>query len=174
MVVRVLVGERGQQGSHTTGFAAIIATVALALIAPHGSAPAVGSASTSTSPLNTVYRGDQIVPFLEAAAQRRVDIAGIGDSNQIADGDFGHDHGFQKAWSDIYGMYAGEVTPADAAGGFAVMGEYANAGAPSSIGSNRPQPAHPVRQSYRSVQVRPETPASSPPARPRPTAPRCT
>src|SRR5689334_6581061 len=52
-----------------------------------------------------VYHGEQLLPFMQATRAQRVDIAGIGDSNQIIFGDYGHSHGQQKAWADQVGLY---------------------------------------------------------------------
>lgn len=74
---------------------------------------------TGSQPLNAVFHADQLLPFIEAAGTRRVDIAGIGDSNQLHDGG-GHQYGMQKAWADQFGMYATGVLPASASGGWPI------------------------------------------------------
>lgn len=66
---------------------------------------------TGSQPLNAVFHADQLLPFIQAAGTRRVDIAGIGDSNQLHDGG-GHQLGMQLAWADQFGMYATGVLPA--------------------------------------------------------------
>jgi hypothetical protein len=104
--------------------------------------PIISGASTGTQTPDVVYKADQIRPFLQAAAARRVDIAGIGDSNQIFGGDYGHDHGFQLAWSNQYGMYASEVLPSNAQGGFGVMGTDYSSGA--TFASTEDDPALPA------------------------------
>lgn len=48
---------------------------------------------------------ETLAPFFDAAAVSRVDIVGIGDSNQIYGG-HGWDHGFQRALTLRFGMYA--------------------------------------------------------------------
>jgi hypothetical protein len=68
---------------------------------------------TGSQPLNAVFHADQLVPFLQAASTRRVDITGIGDSNQMHEGG-GHQYGMQLAWANQFGMYATGVLPASA------------------------------------------------------------
>lgn len=47
----------------------------------------------------------ELAPFFNAAQTMRVDVVGMGDSNQGFGGS-GWDHGYQKALSDQFGMYA--------------------------------------------------------------------
>src|SRR5262245_42538362 len=68
---------------------------------------AVTGASVGTQPRDLVYNAAAIRNFIDAAAARRVDITGIGDSNQIAgpNSTYGWDHGYAKAWTDRFGEY---------------------------------------------------------------------
>lgn len=93
-----------------------------------------GPAVVGTAVPQIVYHGKQLLPFLQAMQTGRVDIAGIGDSNQISAGDYGHDHGIQKAWSDRVGLYGTGVLPINGTGGIQVMG-YEYAGGMGAIGS---------------------------------------
>src|SRR4051794_32946264 len=75
--------------------------------------PIISGAATGTQTPDIVYKGDQIRPFIQAAVSRRVDVAGIGDSNQVHFGT-GYDDGFQLALGQQFGLYATEVFPANA------------------------------------------------------------
>ncbi|HYO08728.1 MAG TPA: hypothetical protein VER17_07115 [Tepidisphaeraceae bacterium] len=99
---------------------------------------AVVTARPGAQAVETTYRAEQLRRFVEAASQRRVDVTGIGDSNQLSGGDYGHDHGFQKAWSDQFGMYATGVLPVSPAGSFGVSGVHYNAGHAFSSDQNHP------------------------------------
>lgn len=118
--------------------------------------PAVNSGATGNVPLNTVYKADQIQRFMQAAGTRRVDIAGIGDSNQLAAQDYGHDHGFGKAWGNAYGMYASEVSPSNAKGAYAILGVDTYVGVPYS--SDQFDPALP--QQYKDLSMDPKVAGS--------------
>src|SRR5439155_6248682 len=80
---------------------------------------AVTSASVGTQSRDLVYNGAAVKTFIDAAKARRVDIAGIGDSNQIAgpNSDYGWDHGYSKAWSDRFGWYGTGVEGMNSWGG---------------------------------------------------------
>ncbi|MEA2710440.1 MAG: hypothetical protein QOF78_3041 [Phycisphaerales bacterium] len=82
---------------------------------------AVQNATVGTQPRDIVVNAAALKPFVEAAKTRRVDIAGVGDSNQVAGpgGAYGWDHGYSKAWSDRYGEYATGVFGMNAEGGWA-------------------------------------------------------
>lgn len=73
--------------------------------------PQVQQAATGTQPVGIIHNSQAIQAFVQASAQRRVDIAGIGDSNQLSAGTYGHDHGVQKAWASARGMYGTGVLP---------------------------------------------------------------
>jgi hypothetical protein len=112
--------------------AALSVLSGIARAAPQVTGSAVGTAAPSV-----VYRGDQLVPFLTAMQTRRVDIAGIGDSNQILGGTYGHDHGQQKAWADRVGLYGTGIIPVNAYGGYQGAMGYNYGGGLGGIG--RPQ-----------------------------------
>ena len=86
--------------------------------------PAMGASVTNatigTQPREVVYNAAAIKPFVDAAQARRVDIAGIGDSNQVGGpgGNYGWDHGYSKAWSDRFGEYATGLFGTNADGGW--------------------------------------------------------
>lgn len=94
--------------SHRIARLALIFCLFLATTSSVASAAAVKSTAVGTLPREIVYNAAAIKPFIDAAGTRRLDISGIGDSNQIAgpNGDYGWDHGYAKAWSDRYGWYA--------------------------------------------------------------------
>jgi hypothetical protein len=81
-------------------------------------ATTVTTAAVGTQSRDIVVNGAALKPFVDAAKTRRVDIAGVGDSNQIAGpgGDYGWDHGYAKAWTDRYGEYATGLFGANAEG----------------------------------------------------------
>jgi hypothetical protein len=83
-------------------------------------ATAVTEARLGLQPRDIVYNAAALKPFVDAAAIRRVDIAGIGDSNQVAGvgGTYGWDHGYAKAWTDRYGEYASSLFSPNAEGGW--------------------------------------------------------
>jgi hypothetical protein len=85
---------------------------------PADAATAVTNAAIGTQPREIVYNAAALKPFVDAAQTRRVDIAGIGDSNQVA-GNYGWEHGYSKAWTDRYGAYATGVFGTNATGGWA-------------------------------------------------------
>ena len=91
--------------------------IALTDIVAYG-ATTVTNAVTGTQPRDIVYNGGALKPFVEAAKTRRVDIAGIGDSNQVAGGD-GWEHGYSQAWSSRFGLYATGLFGTNATGGWA-------------------------------------------------------
>jgi hypothetical protein len=100
-------------------------------------APVVSGSSVGTAAPGVVYRGDQLLPFLQAMQTRRVDVAGIGDSNQILGGTYGHDHGQQKAWADRVGLYGTGIIPVNAFGSFQGAMGYNYGGGLGGVG--RPQ-----------------------------------
>src|SRR5262245_52751012 len=75
-----------------TSLLLILAFTAPALCA--GAPAAVTGASVGTQPRDLVYNAAAMRNFIDAAAARRVDITGIGDSNQIAgpNSTYGWDH----------------------------------------------------------------------------------
>jgi hypothetical protein len=106
----------------TTRLAAALAAASsvlfLSLPPAANAAPVVFGSSVGTAAPGVVYRGDQLLPFLQAMQTRRVDVAGIGDSNQILGGTYGHDHGQQKAWDDRVGLYGTGIIPVNAFGSY--------------------------------------------------------
>ena len=96
--------------------------VALLFSAMASAAPTVTSSTVGTADPGVVYRGDQLLPFLQAMQTGRVDIAGIGDSNQLSAGTYGHDHGQALAWSNFVGLYGTGVVPTNAQGGNGAIG----------------------------------------------------
>ncbi len=64
----------------------------------------VGELRAQASP-GPVVNAEALTPILQAAVSRRVDVIGIGDSNQGHQG-LGWDHGWQAALSKRYPMYA--------------------------------------------------------------------
>lgn len=105
----------------------------------------VTTVSVGTQSRDIVQNGAALKPFVAAAQTRRVDILGIGDSNQIAGpgNDYGWDHGYAKAWSDRFGEYATSMFGMNAKGawdsgqGYFASGGYpygaASTGAPASL-----------------------------------------
>jgi hypothetical protein len=91
-------------------------------------APAVRNASVGTQSRDLVFNGAALEPFVHAAETRRVDIVGIGDSNQVAGpgSNYGWDHGYPKAWTDRYGQYATGVFGTNARAGWAGPQGYIN------------------------------------------------
>ncbi|MEC9373680.1 MAG: hypothetical protein VYC34_07540, partial [Planctomycetota bacterium] len=71
---------------------------ALLVLAPCAPATAGGAPAAVINPA-------AIAPFFEAALTERVDIVGIGDSNQLFQAD-GFDHGWHVALAERYGLYA--------------------------------------------------------------------
>ncbi len=57
------------------------------------------------APEGSAYRADELAPFFKAAATRRVDVVGIGDSNQLFD-NHGWDEGWIEALHRRFGAYA--------------------------------------------------------------------
>lgn len=116
--------------------------------AEHGrrasAAPAVSNVSVGTADPGVVYRGDRLVPFLRAMRTGRVDIAGVGDSNQLYGGTYGHDHGQQKAWSDRVGLYGTGVLPLNPTGGWPAAGYVYGGGGLGTAGAAPPPAFAPV------------------------------
>ncbi len=104
----------------------------LAAAAAASAQVSVQAHTVGTTPRDIVINPDAIKPFVDAAKTRRVDIIGIGDSNQIGGpgNDYGWDHGYAKAWTEHYGTYATEVLNTTGEGGWGGAGYLASGGAP--------------------------------------------
>jgi hypothetical protein len=107
--------------------------IAVAVAAPARGATTVSGAAVGTTPRQIVYNAAAARSFIDAAKVRRVDINGIGDSNQLAGpgSNYGWDHGYAKAWTDRYGQYATSLFGMNADGAWnGGAGYYASAGYP--------------------------------------------
>ena len=100
--------------------AAAVAAVGIVATANLAPAAAVQNSAVGTQSRDIVYNAAVLKPFVDAAQTRRVDIAGIGDSNQVAGpgGNYGWDHGYSKAWTDRYGSFATGLFGTNAHGGW--------------------------------------------------------
>jgi hypothetical protein len=116
-----------------------IPLLALALSCTCGAATTIVGGQIGDTAPDIVYKGDQLRPFLLAASSRRVDIAGIGDSNQSFGSNGGRDYGDQLAWSNQFGMYASEVLPVNAVGQQPLLGLGVNPGTPYSYDQTDPR-----------------------------------
>ena len=110
----------GRSSARFTLLVAAAAAAAAAAMPARAATPVVQNVSVGTQPRDIVYNAAALKPFVDAAKTRRVDIAGIGDSNQVAGpgSDYGWDHGYAKAWSDRYGAYATGLFGTNADGGW--------------------------------------------------------
>ena len=87
------------------------AILTLALLVGIGCSAWAPPTQAEIDPSVTVFNREPVRQAILRAQQRRIDFVGVGDSNQIFGGDFGWDHGYQKAWSDTFGMYATGILP---------------------------------------------------------------
>jgi MYXO-CTERM domain-containing protein len=110
--------------------ASLPVSLALSLLSSSVAGQTVTNHVVGTQPREIVYNGKALLPWVEAAGARRVDIAGIGDSNQVAGpgSDYGWDHGYAKAWTDRYGEYATGVFGMSAAGAWTGPQGFINSG----------------------------------------------
>lgn len=98
--------------------------------------------------LGMCYKAVALLPFLQAALTRRVDIGLIGDSNVVKDQNSGHNCGFRLAWADRFGMYStgfigiagaeGIETGSNPASPRACFKYGANTGAPAALEAYNP------------------------------------
>jgi lysophospholipase L1-like esterase len=67
--------------------------------------PAAAAAPRDSVPVLPVFRAEALAPWVRAAGRSRVDMVGIGDSNQ-AFGGHGWDHGCGRALASRFGLFA--------------------------------------------------------------------
>lgn len=73
-----------------------------------------------------VIDGAELTPVLQHALTHRLDVVGIGDSNQLFGG-HGFDHGLSKAWAESFGCWAtGLLSPGENNGAGSGMGYESN------------------------------------------------
>lgn len=90
----------------------IAACVAAACVCHAAGAGDIGAPFTARDPNPfAAYRAEAVAPFFEAARNRRVDMAIIGDSNTRSAMTSGHEDGMARAFAARLGCYATRVDP---------------------------------------------------------------
>lgn len=143
---------------------AVVVRSVMAIGATHAGVVCVAS-DASANDCEAVIGSEALLPFFERAKSGRVDIVGLGDSNQ-AFGGYGWDHGCTQAISEQLGLYAtGLLSAGENAGngsglgytyqGFSTLstGGFVYAGAPAALDTYMPgsQPLAPLNYLYLQV-----------------------
>jgi MYXO-CTERM domain-containing protein len=96
----------------------LIGAVTLVFVTGSARSAVVQNHSVGTTARDLVYNAPALRKIVDAAEARRVDIIGVGDSNQGGGGGYGWDHGYPEAWQKRYGWYATGVFGMNADGGW--------------------------------------------------------